>query len=217
MEISISLDPAAHGDLDAYVAEVNTWNGVTMHCDIMDGRLVERIAMSETQLKNVLRAARVPVDVHFMACDVDHWLAETPKTANLRSVSFQIEPFLDAPEKAAVLLEKIRRERGCLAGIAIDLPTEVAAVPESLVRDADVIIVMSAKAGKSGQAFNPNALLKVAEIRRINPTARLIIDCGINEGNIALVKIAGFDVAAIGSAIYNASDRAAAVEAFKCL
>ena len=72
----------------------------------------------------------------------------------------------------------------------------------------DTITVMSVKAGLSGQPFNPNALLKVSEIKKAKPNVRVIMDGGINDGNVVLVRLAGVDTAVVGNAIYTAGERA---------
>ena len=76
----------------------------------------------------------------------------------------------------------------------------------------DAIIIMSVKAGASGQKFNPSALEKARAVRKLNPYVRIIMDGGINPDNIAMVKDAGVDTAVVGNYVYASSDRRATVE-----
>lgn len=68
-----------------------------------------------------------------------------------------------------------------------------------LVRSASYIIVMTVKCGKSGQTFQPAALTVIPQIRALNPKATIIIDGGVNENNIDLLKNAGVDVVVVGN------------------
>jgi len=64
------------------------------------------------------------------------------------------------------------------------------------------VVVMSVKCGASGQTFNPVALEKVKQVRAKYPNTRIIVDGGINDKNIALVRDAGADVAVVGNFLY---------------
>jgi len=71
---------------------------------------------------------------------------------------------------------------------------------------------MSVKCGASGQKFNPAALKKIRWIKNHYPNIRIILDGGINAGNIAEAKNAGANTFVVGNYIYNAADRKEAVE-----
>ena len=58
---------------------------------------------------------------------------------------------------------------------------------------------MTVKCGKSGQAFQSSPLQLIEQIRAINPTVTIIIDGGINENNVNLLKKASVNVAVVGS------------------
>jgi ribulose-phosphate 3-epimerase len=110
-------------------------------------------------------------------------------------------------------IKKIK-SAGVKAGIAIDLDTHVGDASEDLARiieQCDSVLIMSVKAGKSGQVFNGGGLAKVSRVKKINPAVKVTIDGGINVENIARAKKAGVSVAVVGRAIYKQSDRKGAV------
>lgn len=70
---------------------------------------------------------------------------------------------------------------------------------ENFVRTASYIIIMTVKCGKSGQNFQSSALKLIPQVRALNPNAVIIIDGGVNDSNIDLLKNAGVDVAVVGN------------------
>ena len=92
----------------------------------------------------------------------------------------------------------MREHHNCGVVIDIDQP-----IPWARVRDAQTVIVMSVKEGKSGQTFNAGSIEKIKKIRAKYPDVRIIADGGINAENIALVRAAGANVCVVGAFIYN--------------
>ena len=70
---------------------------------------------------------------------------------------------------------------------------------EDLIRAANYVIIMTVKCGKSGQVLQASALELIPQVRRLNPDVIIIVDGGVNENNINLLKTAGVDVAVVGN------------------
>ena len=68
--------------------------------------------------------------------------------------------------------------------LGIDLPTPVSVIEVPLI-DLDSVLLMSVKAGFSGQKFDISALEKVKELRSRDALLNIEMDGGINESNIA--------------------------------
>jgi len=209
MEISISLDPAVGMNLAEYINEVNLLEGVSIHCDVMRTSFVGRDAITLDEYHYIMRKSIHPVDVHLMLGNISD-IVQASSRSLPRSICFHVEAVPSA-DMMIRLLNSIKRELGIQAGLAIDLNTPVDIDP-NLLCACDVITIMSVKAGRSGQVFDPRALEKVIEVKQIAPNARIIMDGGINAKNIAMVKDAGVDTAVAGSYVYAADDRSAAVE-----
>ena len=70
---------------------------------------------------------------------------------------------------------------------------------------------MSIHPGLSGQSFMPEALGRIAELRRSLPGNVLVqVDGGVNAANVREVRDAGADLLVAGSAIFWQDDPAAA-------
>jgi len=205
MEISVSLDVATlHGKLGPYIDEINTIPDVSFHCDVMRENFVQRHSTHLGEYEQVMKTTRHPTDVHFMAAEDVHLIREvlymSKRLPKPRSITFHVEAIVTmvASQHLAVI-----KANGIRAGIAIDLGTPVESINPYVIKNCDVVTIMSVKAGASGQVFNPIAIEKARDVRRINPHVRIIMDGGINPSNIMAVRAAGVDVAVMGSFIYN--------------
>jgi ribulose-phosphate 3-epimerase len=102
--------------------------------------------------------------------------------------------------------------------VAINPSTPLAAV-EEVLRDIDLLLVMSVNPGFGGQAFIEGSLDKVARARRMLDTAHssatLQVDGGINRDTIGAVWRAGADTFVAGHAVFSASDPRAEIAALR--
>ena len=75
------------------------------------------------------------------------------------------------------------------------------------VVDCDLVLVMSVEAGFGGQAFNPIALSRLAELRKTNGADLLLeVDGGVNETTVGQCTANGADLLVAGSAIFRQAD-----------
>jgi ribulose-phosphate 3-epimerase len=83
----------------------------------------------------------------------------------------------------------------------------------------DLILIMSVNPGFGGQSFIPEALKKIAAVRKlINASGRdimLEVDGGIKPDNIAEAAKAGADTFVAGSAIFGKPDYKAVIDAMR--
>lgn len=219
MEISISLDPAiAANELEKYLEELNALKNISIHCDMMRPDYVERYAVDPHQYEYIMHNTEHPIDVHIMSTDPYDTLAYTrmfpPMFTEAHKSKFNLVSSTSSPRSICVHVETGNAfEQDILAeGLAIDLQTPIESIDKELLSKCKTITIMSVKAGKSGQSFNPAALEKVKQVKFINPNAQIIMDGGINDKNIASIKKAGVNVAVVGSYMFEAKDRAKALQ-----
>jgi ribulose-phosphate 3-epimerase len=88
-----------------------------------------------------------------------------------------------------------------------------------LMDKIDRILIMSGNPGFGGQSFIPEALKKIAAVRKlIDESGRAIlleVDGGIKIENIAAAAKAGADTFVAGSAIFGASDYKTVIDAMR--
>ena len=110
------------------------------------------------------------------------------------------------PEKASAIAERLKMDEKEL---------------EPILKDIDLLLVMSVNPGFGGQKFIEHVLPKIAQAREmvntVSPDVAIEVDGGITVDNIGLVANAGADVIVSGAAIFGSGDYAHTIRAMKAL
>jgi ribulose-phosphate 3-epimerase len=205
MKIAPSILSADFSRLKDEIQAVEAGGADWLHVDVMDGHFVPNITIGPVVVEWVRKVTAIPVDVHLMITDPDKYAPEFIK-AGADWVS--VHPDTCADPKAT--LETIRR-LGAKASVVVNPDVPVKSV-ESLLAHADMVLMMTVFPGFGGQAFIPDVLPKIAEVRKIIDERRLPLvveaDGGIKTDNIARVVEAGAEVIVSGSGIFKTPDYA---------
>ena len=170
-----------------------------LHVDVMDGHFVPTITVGPLFVEACKRASKLPLDVHLMISEPEHYLEVFAK-AGASNITVHVEACPDL----ARAVTKIK-SLGCTAGITLNPATPASALDATLPL-ANLVLVMSVKPGYSGQAFMPEMIGKVEELRNklslLRSTAYLEVDGGISMETIPLMKNAGANIFVTGSAAF---------------
>jgi ribulose-phosphate 3-epimerase len=170
-----------------------------LHVDVMDGHFVPNITIGPVVVEAVRKVAKIPLDVHLMITDPDKYAPEFIK-AGADWVS--IHP--DTCGDPNATLKKIR-QLGAKTSVAVnpDVPLEKV---ERCFPDIDMILMMTVFPGFGGQAFIPDVLPKIEQVRKTIEDRKLPIlvevDGGVKSDNIDRVFRAGAEVIVSGSGIF---------------
>jgi len=173
------------------------------HIDIMDGVFVPNISFGMPVLKAIAKYATKPLDVHLMIVNPDQYI-ET--FAELGSAVLTVH--YEACDHLHRTLQKIK---SCemKAGVALNPHTPIA-VLESIIKDVDVVCLMSVNPGFGGQSFIEETYAKVRALKTLiqeEGSATLIeIDGGVTNKNAKQLIAAGADVLVAGSYVFGAAD-----------
>lgn len=202
IRIQPSILSADFVNLEADFESISAADGI--HVDVMDGHFVPNMTFGPPMVKRMQEIAKVPLDVHLMIENPDHW-APIYAALGVFSVTFHFEACKDAVATARSI-----RSMGSRAGIAIKPGTAVSAI-ESIISEFDQVLVMSVEPGFGGQSFIGSSLEKISAVSALidlhSPQTWLQVDGGIDESNIAEVSKAGADTFVAGSAVFKSSDR----------
>jgi ribulose-phosphate 3-epimerase len=170
-----------------------------IHVDVMDGHFVPNITMGPFLVEAYKRASKLPLDVHLMIEQPERYLEAFAKAgASHLTVHVETCPHLYKT------MQQIK-SLGCLAGVTLNPGTPVSSL-EAVLHLADLVLVMSVNPGFSNQEFIPDAVGRVAKVRKmldqIKSTAYLQVDGGVHAQNIAQLKDAGANAFVSANAIF---------------
>jgi ribulose-phosphate 3-epimerase len=192
-------------ELRREIEAVEAAGAAAMHLDVMDGHFVPNFTYGMTIVEAARRATDLPIDVHLMMEHPEKYI-EAFRDAGADNMTIHVEA---VPDPRPVL-EKIR-SLGASAGLAINPPTPLSAIEESLPY-CDLILVMSVMPGFGGQKFDTVALEKLRTLNaRPDVTALLEVDGGVAVDTIGKCAQAGAELFVTGSAIFRHEDYATAV------
>jgi len=177
------------------------------HFDVGDGHFIPEITIGPVVLASIsplVRGWGARLDCHLMVAEPEGHF-EGIARAGGDSVTFHVE-VCDDPARAAASA----RSLGLGVGLAFN--------PETPVGDAvaaadgvDLVLCMSIHPGYSGQAFMPEAVGRIEELRAALPAGvRVQVDGGINPETVRVVRDAGADLLVAGSAVFWSDDPGAA-------
>ena len=213
IQIAPSILSADFAKMGEEVRAMQACGADVIHYDVMDGVFVNNITFGLKMLEDIRPYTSLPIDAHLMIVHPEKYVERFAKAgADIITVHWEA-----CKDNLREVLELIR-STGVKCGAVINPDTPVEKIRD-VIPLCDMVLVMSVFPGFGGQKFIPSALDKLREIRAIidesGKDIDLEIDGGITAENVRLVKEAGANVIVAGSAIFKATDRAAAIAALK--
>jgi ribulose-phosphate 3-epimerase len=206
VEVEPSLYAADFGRLEAEVERMLDAGVRVFHFDVGDGHFVEPITVGPIVLQAIAPRVRERggvLDCHLM---VDNPERHIPQIAAAGGHSVTVHAELGRTQE----LIGLARDHGLGAGVAFNPGTAVEDAV-SAAGGADLVLCMSIWPGYSGQAFMPEALPRIAELRALLPGhVHVQVDGGVGLGNAGELREAGANLLVAGSAIFSAQDPARA-------
>lgn len=208
VRIAPSLLAADFARLADALAIAESGGADMVHVDVMDGRFVPNLTIGPPVVRDLRRATRLPLDVHLMIEEPERTLAEY-LDAGANWVSVHVEATRHLERCLAMI-----RKAGARAGAALNPATPTGALA-AVWADVDYAVVMSVNPGWGGQAFLPASVGKVRRLRaeagEAGARVPIEVDGGVDPDNAGLLAGAGAEILVAGTAIYGASDPAAAI------
>ncbi len=203
MLLSPSLLAADFSDLKGQIALLNESEADMLHLDVMDGVFVPNISFGFPVLRHVARLCQKPLDVHLMIVEPQKFI---PQVAALGAY------YMNVHYEAVTHLHRVIwqiREAGMHPAVTLNPSTPVSVLAD-IIRDVDMVLLMSVNPGFGGQKFIEHTYTKVRQLRQLieetGSKALIEIDGGVNMQTAPLLVEAGADILVAGSAVYGAED-----------
>jgi ribulose-phosphate 3-epimerase len=177
--------------------------------DILDGVFAQGKTIEIGELKGLEEIKGLKIDFHLMVSEPALFVDDCRKVGGWRVIG-QVEMMNDQGEFVRMV-----ENAHMLAGLAIDLKTPVEAIEERFLEEIDCVLVMSVKAGESGQAFQKEALEEIKKFRGLSEkhgNFNIAVDGGLNKETVMDCLGAGANQLGITSEIFGAVDVGKAIK-----
>lgn len=199
IEIAPSILSSSFASLKEVIAELETGGADLIHFDVMDGQFVPPITFGDKLIADLRESSKLPFEAHLMTL-----------TPNLHAKAFidaGCETFIFHTEVTAHAHRFAQEVRnlGAKVGVAIN-PGTPAEMVYPLLKDIDMVLVMTVNPGWGGQKLIEPCLEKVASIRE-RCDLPIEVDGGIDMNTIRAAYEAGATRFVVGSFLAKAPDK----------
>ncbi len=201
--VSPSLLAANFLDLRGEMEMINRSEAEWLHLDVMDGVFVPNISFGFPVLEAISKVCTKKLDVHFMIVHPEQYVEQTARLGAM---------MMNVHYEACVHLHRVIHqihEKGMKAGVTLNPSTPVS-VLEDVIKDVDMVLLMSVNPGFGGQQFIENTIDKTRRLRKLIETsgskALIEVDGGVQADTAPRLVEAGVDVLVSGSYVFKSAD-----------
>ena len=201
--IAPSVLAADFANLQRDIEMINNSAADWFHIDIMDGVFVPNISFGMPVLEAITKHAKKTIDVHLMIVDPDRYIKTFKDLgATILTVHFEACTHLHRT------LQAIKSE-GMKAGVALNPHTNIDLL-EDVIKDIDMVCLMSVNPGFGGQSFIENTYSKIEKLKTLitkkGASTIIEIDGGVTNKNAVQLVQAGAGVLVAGNYVFKAEN-----------
>ena len=210
--VSPSLLAADFLHLDNEIEMINRSEAEWLHLDVMDGLFVPNISFGFPVLEAVAKKCTKALDVHYMIVHPEQYIKQTAKLgAMMMNVHYETCTHLHRT------IQEIH-DAGMKAGVTLNPSTPVS-VLEDIIKDVDMVLLMSVNPGFGGQKFIENTIDKVKRLRKLieekGANTLIEVDGGVQGETAPRLVAAGVDVLVSGSYVFKSATPEAIIHSLR--
>ena len=199
-KLSASILSADFGRLAEQVKEAERAGVDWIHLDVMDGHFVPNITIGPAVTRAIRQTTKLPLDVHLMISNPERYLEQfVAAGADWLGIHVEATVHLEG------LIQNIK-ELGAKAAVTLNPHTPLSCL-EYVLKEVDMVLLMTVNPGFSGQKFIRGVLPKIRRLRQLIDEQELDVlievDGGVQLDTIDDLVAAGADVLVSGSGIFN--------------
>ena len=201
--IAPSVLAADFSNLQRDIEMINESDADWFHIDIMDGVFVPNISFGMPVLRDIKKHAQKTIDVHLMIVNPDQYVETFSKLgADILTVHWEACTHIHRTIQAI-------KATGMKAGIALNPHSSVNQLKD-IIKDIDLVCLMSVNPGFGGQSFIENTYNKVKELKELiqssESSCQIEIDGGVTNENAEKLVHAGANILVAGSYVFKSSN-----------
>jgi ribulose-phosphate 3-epimerase len=201
--IAPSVLAADFSNLQRDIEMINESDADWFHIDIMDGVFVPNISFGMPVLRDIKKHAKKTLDVHLMIINPDQYIETFASLgADILTVHYEACTHLHRTIQAI-------KASGMKAGIALNPHSSVNQLKD-IIKDIDLVCIMSVNPGFGGQSFIENTYSKVKELKELiqstGSDCQIEIDGGVTNENAKELIQAGANILVAGSYVFKSSN-----------
>jgi ribulose-phosphate 3-epimerase len=210
--VAPSLLACDFGHLAEEIRKVEEAGADWLHVDVMDGHFVPNLTIGPGVVEAIRRSSRTPLDVHLMLNHPEQYVKPF-LDAGAHYLTVHVEaPGLGSEGVLQETLETVHRA-GAKAGLSLRPRTAVESL-KPFLGTLDLVLVMTVEPGFGGQAFMPETLLKVRQLREWF-AGDIAVDGGINAQTGQRCREAGANVFVAGTYVFRSASYREAIQSLR--
>lgn len=212
--VAPSLLSADFLNLERDIEMLNRSEADWIHLDIMDGVFVPNISFGFAVTNLLNKISKKPLDTHLMIVQPEKFIKEIAATGTT---------YMNVHFEACTHLHRVVqqiRDNGMKPAVTLNPHTPVSLL-EDIIKDVDMVLLMSVNPGFGGQKFIENSVKKVTQLKdmilRQNASALIQVDGGVNLETGRKLVDAGADALVAGSFVFSSENPEETIRQLKAL